>query len=71
MDGAAELRQLAHLLRIGAETAREIASIRPKDAEAIDHLADQAIAMAEAVEAIVSGPWDGRGRIMPLSTPRP
>ena len=71
MDGAAELRQLAHLLRIGAETAREIASIRPMDAEAIDHLADQVIAMADAVEAIVSGPWAGRGTIMPLSTPQP
>ncbi len=56
MDGNAELLQLAHLLRVGASTAREIAIIRKVDAAEIHSLADQADAMAEDLARIVGTP---------------
>ena len=66
MDGAAELRQLAHLLRIGADAVREIATLRPNDTEAIDRLAGQAVTMAGELEAIVAGPRGG-ATILPFT----
>ena len=56
MDGTAELRQLAHLLRVGANTAREIASVRKVSATEIYSLADQADVMAEDFERIAATP---------------
>ena len=56
MDGSAELLQLAHLLRVGATTARAIATIRKVNATDIHALADQAEVMAEDVERIVRTP---------------
>ena len=61
MDGSAELLQLAHLLRVGADAARDIARIRPHNATAIEHLADQAEGMATKLEAIAMWP-DGATR---------
>ncbi len=66
MDGAAELRQLAHLLRVGADAAREIATLRPNDAGAIDRLVGQALTMAEKLEVIVAGPRGG-ATILPFT----
>ena len=71
MNGTAELLQLAHLLRVGAEAAREIAMVRPRDADAIEHLADEAMAMADAVEAIVATPPGGSIAALPFSLPQP
>lgn len=52
MDGSAELRQLAHLLRVGAEVAGDIAGLRPRDADDILRLAEEARAMADQLDAI-------------------
>ena len=52
MYGTQELRQLAHLLRVGAETARDIATIRTVDATEICSLALQADGMAEKLDRI-------------------
>ena len=54
VNNSAELLQLAHLLRVGADTALEIADIRQKDAGTIERLANQAIAMAGELEAIAA-----------------
>ena len=56
MDGSTELLQLAHLLRAGAETARDIAKIRPHDATAIEQLANQVEGIATKLEAIAMRP---------------
>ena len=55
MDGSAELRQLAHLLRVGANAARDIASIRMRDVREIHSLAIRAEDMAEEIDAIAAG----------------
>lgn len=56
MDGSNELRQLATLLRMGATTARDIATIRgSQDAQKISALADQAEAMADSLDGIAAG----------------
>lgn len=54
MDGTAELLQLAHLLRVGANTARDIATVRQVNAAEIYCLAKQAETMAEDVERIAT-----------------
>lgn len=54
MNSSAELRQLAHLLRVGAGAAREIAFSRADDAQEIFQLADQAVAMAERLDHIAA-----------------
>lgn len=56
MDGTAELNQLAHLLRVGASTAREIAKVRNVNEIEINLLADRADAMAEDLERIAATP---------------
>ena len=56
MDGTAELLQLAHLLRVGASTARDIATIRKVNVTEIKSLADQAEVMAEDIERIARTP---------------
>lgn len=56
MDGTAELLQLAHLLRVGAITARDIAAVRKVNATEIYSLADQAEVMAEDIERIARTP---------------
>jgi hypothetical protein len=68
VDGTAELRQLAHLLRVGANTAREIASVRKVSATEIYSLADQADVMAEDLERIAATPAsDAAPRAMKVS----
>lgn len=62
MDGTAELLQLAHLLRVGAETARDIAEVRLLDATEIHSLADRAEVMAGDIERIAGTPVFGTGR---------
>lgn len=52
MDGTVELRQLANLFRIGAETATNIGTLRPSDAEAIKTIADEAVALAARLDAL-------------------
>lgn len=52
MNGTAELLQLAHLLRLGANTARDIATIRERNATEIYSLADEAELMASKIERI-------------------
>ncbi len=66
MDGTAELRQLAHLLRIGAEAARDIAALRPADAARIEAIAGRAEAMAADLDTIAATP--GGARILPFPT---
>ena len=56
MDGTAELLQLAHLLRVGANTARDIAIVRKVNAREISSLADQADVMADEMERITRIP---------------
>ena len=56
MDGTAELLQLAHLLRVGATTAREIAILRKVNAKEIHSLAVQAEMLAEDLERISRTP---------------
>ena len=53
MDGTAELAQLAHLLRLGADTARQIAGFRKADSERINALAREAERMALDLDEIV------------------
>ena len=52
MDGSVELRQIAHLFRLVADTARDIALIRQRDASALERLADEAVSMATKLDAI-------------------
>ena len=52
MDCTNELLQLAHLMRVGAETSRLIASLRASDMDAIERLADRADEMARELEEI-------------------
>ena len=56
MDGTHELRQLAHLLRVGAETAKEIATFRGADATEICALATQAETIADDLDKIAGRP---------------
>ena len=56
MDGTAELLQLAQLLRVGANTARDIATIRKVNATEIYFLADQAEVIADDIERITRTP---------------
>ena len=56
MDGELELRQLAHLLRVGASTAREIADLRKLDVGEIDDLASQAEDMAARLDRLADKP---------------
>lgn len=62
MDGSAELLQLAHLLRVGAGAARDIAMLRPNDIVKIEALAGEAERMAQDLEAIVATGKDGPRR---------
>lgn len=66
MDGSAELVQLAELLRLGAQTGRQIAVFRPRDAAEIEHLAAQVEKMADAIDEIA-----GRGPDPEGGTQRP
>lgn len=50
LDDGLELRQLAHLLRVGASTAREIADLRKLDVGEIHDLASQAEHMAARLD---------------------
>lgn len=54
MDGSSELRQLAHLLRTGAEATREIAGFRPRDAVDLMRLVEEAKSIADRLEAIAA-----------------
>ena len=56
MDGELELRQLAHLLRVGASTVREIADLRKLDVGEIDDLASQAEDMAARLDRLADKP---------------
>ena len=56
MDGELELRQLAHLLRVGATTAREIADLRKLDVGEIHDLASQAEDMAARLDRLADKP---------------
>lgn len=60
MDGTEQLLQLAHLLRMGAETAHDLTTIRPKDAGAIGDTALLMVKAAEALEIIAKGTKDGQ-----------
>ncbi len=62
MNGAHELRQLAHLLRVGAETAKEIATLRAADTTEICALATQAENMADDLDRIAGRPQDSSHR---------
>ena len=48
-------KRLAELLRLGAQTALQIAEIRPVDAAAIDMIADRALTVADELEAVARG----------------
>ena len=52
MDGSTELLQFAHLLRVGADAARDVVLVRQVDVDALDRLANQAVAIATELEAI-------------------
>ena len=56
MDGSAELLQLAHLLRVGCDAARDIAKLRPADTTALEHLAEQAEEIAAKLEVVAMKP---------------
>ena len=56
MDGAQELRQLAHLFRVTADTLRQIATIRQADANDICVWAAQVSSVADGLDKIASRP---------------
>ena len=65
MDGSAELAQLAHLLRVSAETAKNIAWMRPTDADRILPVARRIDDIANAVDNILRDVRsDSRPRIL-------
>ena len=61
MNGSTELAQLAHLLRACAETARNIAWLRPKDAHLLLPISRQANDMASDVD-LIGTPHDAHRR---------
>ena len=52
VDGYTELLQFAHILRVGADAARDVVLVRQVDVDALDRIANQAVAMATELEAI-------------------
>ncbi len=54
MNGSAELRQLAHLLRIGADVTRDIALIRQMDVSTLERLANDALDIADELDALAA-----------------
>ena len=64
MDGSNELRQLAHLLRVIAHTARAILSISKFDACDVDTLVYDTENIADSFDAVAGG-----GRPLPAARP--
>ena len=60
MDGTVELLQLAHLLRVGANTARDLAALRKANVKEICSIAAQAETLADDLEKIVTASVVGR-----------
>ena len=56
MDGDAEIRHVAHLLRVMATTVRDIAELRDADVRELCSLATQAEVMAAGLDSIVDRP---------------
>ena len=51
-NGTAELIKLTELLRLGLQTTRQIAAIRPQDYEMLMNIADRAETMAHDLDNI-------------------